>query len=219
MRRFLQGTVLTLLLACAVGASAQNFPRAQKWEFTLQPQYTTSQSFSGSDGSSAKLDSALGFGLGFAYNLNNHFSVGGEFVWSQGDYTATYADANTPSTTATSKGTMWSNTLRMNATWNILASDITPFVSGGLGSTYVNSNIPNGFPSNTCYWDPWYGYICGTYTPTKSATELSWMAAAGMRWDVSRDFFMRALVLRLWIDANGATPSFDQYRIDFGFKF
>lgn len=219
MRHLSQIAVGALLAACAVGAAAQNFPRAQKWDFTLQPMYTASQSFSGADGSSAKLDSALGFGLGFAYNLNNHFSVGGEFVWSQGNYTATYAQDGNPANTATSRGTLWSNTFRMNATWNILASDITPFVTAGLGSSYVNTNIPNGLPSNGCYWDPWWGYICGTYTPTKSSTNLSWMGGVGVRWDITRDFFMRGLVSRLWVDASNATPSFDQYRIDFGFKF
>ena len=71
--------VLFLLLAgCAAGAAAQNSPpRGGKWEFTLQPSYTHSQSFDSGNGTSGTVSSSLGFGFGVAYNLNNNLALGG----------------------------------------------------------------------------------------------------------------------------------------------
>jgi len=215
--------VSILLAAYTIGAWAQNAPpRGGKREFTLSPFYTNATTLNGAEGSQATLDNSFGFGFGFAYNLNNHVSLGGEFMWAQGDYKANVTPA--PGNAGTSfeiKGTLYTSTIRMNATWNMLASDITPFIMGGIGSTYVNTNIPNGPPSNVCWYDPWWGYYCGTVTPTKTSTDLSYIAAGGVRWDVNRDFFLKAFVARQWIDVGGqlGTPWIDQYRIDFGFKF
>jgi len=222
MKSLLRITLSMFLAAYAAGAVAQRSQRAGTWEFTLQPQYTNSTRISSGDGSSADIDSTLGFGMGFAYNLNNHFSLGGEFVWSQADYKATVTPASgNPNNSFSITGTLYTSTIRMNATWNILASDLTPIVVGGLGSTYVDTSIPNGPPNNYCWWDPWWGYYCGTYVPTKTSTNFSYMAGAGVRWDANRSFFVRGLVDREWIDAGGdlGTPWVDQYRIDFGFKF
>ena len=225
MRSLLRSTVFALVAVYAFGAWAQNAPRKGKAEFTLSPVYTRNTTINGADNSQADIENSFGFGFGFGYNLNNNVSLGGEFIWGEGDYRATFGgvdSAGNPNGQSVNiKGTMYTSTLRLNATWNMLASDVTPFLQGGLGSTYINTNIPNGPPSNACWWDPWWGYYCSTYYPTKSSTNFSYMAAAGVRWDVNRDFFMRAFVARNWIDVGGSlgTPWIDQYRIDFGFKF
>jgi hypothetical protein len=217
----LRVVLLTLLTVYALGAAAQNAPpRRGKGEFTLQPQFTNSLNVSTGNGSQAQIDGALGFGFGLAFNLNNYVSLGGDFFWNQADYRATIAQ-DSSSNTYTLSGTLETSTIRFNATWNFLASDFTPFVTGGIGSTYVNTNVPNGPPSNVCWWDPWWGYYCGTYVPTRSSTDLSYTAGLGLRWDVDRTVFLRAVAARMWIDVGGdlGTPSVDQYRIDLGFKF
>lgn len=213
---------LGLLSVCPVTAIAQSSPRAGHWEFTLQPQYTTSTNLSGSYGSTADIDDAFGFGMGIAYNFNDHFSLGGDFVWSSGDYKANVVPAPGNAGPGYSvSGTLETSTLRLNATWNILAGAFTPFITGGIGATYVDTNVPDGPPTTTCWWDPWFGYYCGSSVPTKSETDLSYMAGAGLRWDAERTFFLRGMVARQWLQVGGGlgTPATTQYRVDIGFRF
>ncbi len=72
-----------------------------------------------------------------------------------------------------------------------------------------------------CWWDPWWGYYCGTTVPTKTETDLSYMAGVGLRWVSPSTFFLRGLVARQWIDVGGGigSPAVTAYRIDLGFKF
>lgn len=220
MKSLLRMTVFLLAAVYAAGAAAQTYSRANKWEFTLQPQYTHSMSFSSGNGSGGQVDSSLGFGFGVAYNLNNHLSIGGEFTWGSAAYVATIAPADGTAAT-TSQGTLQSNTVRINTTWNILPGDFTPLIQAGIGSTYIDTNIPTAPPVNTCYWDPWWGYYCGTYYPTRTAYYVSYMLGVGARWEIDRSVFVRAMANRQWLQAGGSlgTPWTDQYRIDLGFKF
>lgn len=223
MKALLRITLMALIAAYAGGATAQNSPpRGGKWEFTLQPQYTHSASFDSGHGSGGEVDSSLGFGFGVAYNLNNNLSIGGEFTWGSAGYVATLAGADAGSTTTTTvQGTLISNTFRLNATWNFLPGDFTPFIQGGIGSTYIDTNIPTAPPVNSCWWDPWWGYYCGTYYPTRSAYYVSYMGGLGLRWEVDRSIFVRAVANRQWLEVGGSlgTPWTDQYRVDLGFKF
>jgi len=215
---------LVLVMAYAAGAAAQSVPsRAGKWEFTLQPVYTHALTFDSGNGSGGKVDSTLGFGFGVGYNLNANLTLGGDFQWATANYSATIAPAggnlNGPYTV---NGTMQTNTIRFNATWNFLTGDFTPFVIAGLGSSYIDTNIPyGGPPQNLCWYDPFYGYYCGYYTPTRTYYYVSYSAGVGVRWEVDRNIFLRALANRMWIDAGGSvgTPWVDQYRVDVGFKF
>jgi hypothetical protein len=50
MKSLLRFTLLLLAVVYAAGAGAQTYSRANKWEFTLQPQYTHSQSFDTGNG-------------------------------------------------------------------------------------------------------------------------------------------------------------------------
>jgi opacity protein-like surface antigen len=223
MNHLLRVALSLLLAALATGAAAQNVPsRGGKWEFTLQPQYTHSMSFDSGNGTSGTVDSALGFGFGVGYNLNPHFTLGGDFFWNQANYNATIAPAaGNPNPAYNVNGTLQSSTIRFNATWNFSASDFTPFVTGGIGSTYVDTNIPNGIPQNVCWYDPWYGYYCGSYVPTKTAYYVSYSGGLGLRWEVDRSIFLRAVAIRQWLDVGGSLgqPYTDQYRFDVGFKF
>lgn len=207
-----------LIAAHAAGAAAQTSgPRAGRWDFTLQPQYVDSKSVTGSNGSRADISGDWGFGFGFAYNFTNHFALGGELTWNEANYRARIVPAaGNPGSPFNLNGTMETSTLRVNGTWNILPTDITPFVTGGIGATYVDTNIPDG-PAQ-CWVDPWWGQYCGV--PTKTNTFFSYNAGAGLRWDVNRSFFLRAVYTRQWVDVGGGTgsPAFDQYRIDLGFK-
>jgi opacity protein-like surface antigen len=224
MRMLPRIALFGLVMAYAAAAAAQNStPRAGKWEFTLQPQYTHAQTFDTGNGSGGKIDSTLGFGFGVAYNMNNNLQLGGELTWGTANYSATIAPAaGNPNPAQSVVGTLQSNTIRFNAAWNFIANGaFTPFVTGGVGSTFIDTNIPAGPPTNVCWWDPWWGYYCGVYTPTRSAYYVSYNAGLGLRWEVDRNIFVRAVANRVWIDAGSSlgTISTDQYRFDFGFEF
>jgi opacity protein-like surface antigen len=208
-----------LLALYAVGAAAQSSgPRAGRWEFTLQPQYVDSKTVTGGNGSSANIESDWGFGIGLAYNFSNHLALGGELTWNDAGYRAKVTPGiGNAGSSFNLNGTMETSTLRMNGTWHLLASNFTPFVTGGIGATWVDTNIPNG--PTQCWEDPWWGTYCDT--PTRSNTYFSYNAGAGLRWDVNRGFFMSAAYIRQWIDVGGATgsPAMDQFRFSFGFKY
>jgi Outer membrane protein beta-barrel domain len=223
MRILLRVALFALVAAYASGATAQNSPpRGGKWEFTLQPQYVHGETFNSGNGSAGSVGSSLGFGFGVGYNLNNHLTLGGDFFWNQGNYDVTLAPAaGNPNNPQSVSGTLSTSTIRFNATWNFLQGDFTPFVIGGIGSTYVDTNIPSAPPQNQCWYDPWWGYYCGTYTPTRYAYYVSYSGGVGVRWDLDRNIFLRALGNRMWIDVGGSIgqPYVDQYRFDVGFKF
>jgi opacity protein-like surface antigen len=207
-----------LLAAHAMSAAGQSGPRAGRWEFTLQPQYVDGGSVTGGNGSRADISSDWGFGFGLAYNLSNHLALGGELTWNDAGYRATIAPGvGNPGSSFSLAGTMETSTLRFNGTWNFLATSFTPFVTGGIGATYVDTNIPNG--PTSCWVDPWWGTYCDT--PTRSNTYFSYNAGAGLRWDINRGFFMSAAYIRQWVDVGGGagTPAFDQFRLVFGFKY
>jgi hypothetical protein len=221
MGKLLKGALFVLIAAYAASAAAQSSgQRAGKWEFTLQPQYTHSMNFDGGNGASGQVGSSLGFGFGVAYNLNNNIALGGDFAWGSASYTANIAPAaGNPGNGQTLNGTLETNTIRFNAIWNMIEKgDFTPFLIAGLGSTYVDTNIPYAGPP-VCWYDPWWGYYCSQ--PTRSAYYVSYSAALGVRWEIDRNIFVRGLINRTWIDVGGSlgTPWIDQYRVDLGFKF
>lgn len=221
MKTLLRFTMMVLIAAYAAAATAQSSQRAGKWEFSLLPQYTHSINFDTGNGSGGHVDSSLGFGFGIAYNLSNNLELGGEYVWSTANYNATIAPAaGNPGPAQTLFGTLQTSTLRLNATWNFIANgDFTPFATVGIGSTYIDTNIPYQNTAPVCWWDPWWGYYCSQ--PTRTAYDVSYNAALGLRWEIDRSIFVRGLVNRNWIDVGGSlgTTWVDQYRIDVGFKF
>ena len=184
-------------------------------EFTVPINYTSSSTINGQNGSSSDVNSALNTGFGLGYNINDNFQVNGTFSWGYRNYSAT--------TTGTAgstnyNGTMDTSSLELNAVYYFMAGDFTPFVSGGFGTTYVNSNIPTGTGGGSCYWDPYWGYVCGTYYPTKTSTNISYSFGLGARMDVSRNFALQGSVNKFYIDGPSSKPSFDSFRIDFVFR-
>jgi len=203
--------------ALVLPSPAQAQSRAQSWEFILPVIYSPSMTVTGQSGSSADLNSDLGFGFGIGYNPSNHLQVNGTFTWSTRSYNATLVDS--PSgTPRKASGTLESSTFALNATYFFLPSGVTPFVSGGIGSTFVDTNIPNGVPSSGCWYDPWWGYYCDTYYPTKYETAVSYTAGVGVRIPVNRAFSVQGSYNRLWLDLSSSKPEVDGWKLDFVFR-
>ena len=207
------GVALSLFSAQAVAADAS--ARAEKWEIFLAPMWMDDMKVDGDHGSSADLNGRSALGLGFAYNINNHFEVGMLFNASSGSYSATVVKDD--GTRQSYNGTMYSSSVLLGGTYNFLEGPLTPYVGADIGSTYIDSNIPTGNTIGGCWWDPWWGYVCSQYPETYTSTNFSYGFDLGVRYDLEKVYF-KAGVGKNYIDASNA---FDVtlYSLIFGFKF
>lgn len=217
--------VLAALWAIMPGpADAQSFTavrpggRAGTWDFSLPLFYADSARISGQGGSSVDINGGYGFGFGFGYNFTDNFQLNGLFSWNSRSYNATVV--NTNGTTSRYSNYMDTSTLSVNGIYYILNGDFTPFVSAGVGITYMDSNIPTGPPSGNCWYDPWWGYVCSSYVPTKTENDISYNAGIGVRFDANRQFALQFGYYKTWIDVSKAsgTPDFDIWKFDFIFR-
>ncbi len=216
--------MFTVAVLCVSGmidiADAQSFTavrpggRAGNWEFFLPLVYTDSSTMGGQNGSRADVNAGWGFGFGFGYNFTDNFQLNGLFSWSSRSYDAT-----------TSSGVRYSNwldtsTISLNGVYYVLPGNITPFVSAGVGLTYIDTNIPSSPGGTSCWWDPWYGYVCGNYVPTKTENAVTYSVGVGVRFDVNRQFSIQPSYNKAYLDINKAsgTPDFDIWRLDFIFR-
>jgi hypothetical protein len=191
--------------------------RGGTWEFIMPLTYLPPWTMDGQQGSKVDLDATWGFGFGFGYNLSDHFQMNGLFSWSARNYDATLV--NTDGTTRRFGSTEYSSTFSLNAIYYLLPGNISPFVSGGAGITYVDTSIPTGVGTTTCWWDPWYGYVCNEGYPTKTETDIVYNVGLGVRFDLNRSFSLQPSYNKAWIDMGSrGTPDFDVWRLDFIFR-
>lgn len=191
--------------------------RQNGFEITLNPRYINGKSISGSHGESADLKSTWGWGFGFGYNFTEHWNLAFDIGWSSQNFNATIVNDDNEKESIT--GTSSNSSTYFTGTYNILDKTITPYVSGALGWVFMNSNVASGPPQNGCWWYPYWGYICGSYTPTYGTTEFSYGLGLGVRWDVGRTVFLKAAYNKMWIDniGNVGRVDFDSALLTIGF--
>jgi opacity protein-like surface antigen len=226
--------VVTLMLALgtvgwfAAGASrvraATESNRAETWEFMIPVRYLPGYSNDFDGGSSIEINDDIGWGFGLGYNFNEHLNLDFEFAWTSANYKATIASSELiPQADWKANGTLDATSSTFNLTYNFMSKTFTPYISLGVGWSWVDSNIANGPPDTYCWWDPWYGNICGSYYDTYSASGFSYGFGAGLRFEPKESFFLRVGINDNWQDygsySNTGTPDFLSYRIDMGWKF
>ena len=222
---FIPGAVALLAVSTLAGAAdlgSSYRSRQGRYEITLQPRYLASKNIDFNGGTSIKTDDDLGFGFGFGYNFTNNLALALDWSWASMNYQATIG-TNTGGTVGSTKvgGTLDSSTIAFNLSYYFLDGPLTPFVMGGIGWTWVDSNIPSGPPQGTCWWDPWYGYVCTSYQNTYAKDYFSYDLGVGVRWDVSPGFFLRGGLVWQWMDMGGGAGTQDFFggRVDIGFIF
>jgi len=210
--------LVTLAVLFGVSTLPAYADRDTGWEFGGELIYQDSQDFDSDGGSSASLDSDLGIALTFGYRFNERFELDFGLDWNNIDYNAHLVNGTTPNLSIDIDGEMEVWTPRIGATFNFLDGPITPYVSATIGYSFIDTNIPDGPPTSTCWWDPWYGYICGTWQDTRSTEEFMYGAGLGVRWDVNDTWSVKFGYDKRWLDSAGS-PDFDQVKVGLSVRY
>jgi opacity protein-like surface antigen len=221
MRFLIAGLLLSLVAHTATAQGSwvpKSLDRANTWETSFQVIFQDDESVAGLGGSSIDFDDDTGFGFGVTYNVNNHFALGGDFNFTRPDYDAVLIDENAQAVLISNRASVFTGQLR--GTYNIFAGPLTPYVEGGLGWTYIDSNVADQPPIVGCWFDPYRGYVCDTFFSTYSDTSFSYSVGAGVRWDINSEFGVRAGLSRLRLDlGSDTTADLDIGRADIYWRF
>ena len=211
------------LLAGALFAAPALAERGPGWDFGGELLWQDAQELNFEGGSAADLDDDLGIALTFGYRFNSRLELIFALDWNQIDYDfEVIEDSALPGVQGFSgSGDLETWTPRIGLNVNILETDLTPFVTAGVGWAFIDTNIPDAPPQTSCWWDPWYGYFCGTWQSTRSLDELTYNAGLGIRWDLGDSFTLRAAYEKHWIEVDNAsgTPDFDQVKIGISARY
>lgn len=217
-RLIVASALMLLLVSSAWGQSPFFSPsdRTGQWEFDVQTRYTGSHDFRGEKGGSLSLEDNLGWGFSVGYNLSETFAVGGFVSWRSIDYDAKVVNADSLEQTFRYSGWLDTANIAFVGTWNVLAKRFTPYVQGSVGWAMADTNVPSDIDVN-CWWDPWWGLICLEDVDTFTDDAASFAAGAGVSWQVTDLFLVRAGYEKGWIDTRDDMQDFDIVRVDIGF--
>lgn len=210
--------MLTLALFVADVASAQIWKRDASrygnWEVGLQTRYNGSYSSDTGNGSALSIENSLGWGFGFAYNINPHVNVGAAFTWRSAGYRATIVSVDDPTNTETYSSILDTSTMGITAQWKPLAKAITPYVNASIAWMLINTNIYAG-SSSGCWWDPWWGPVCGRYPTTYGANASAGTVGVGGHFEPTPKFFIRAGYEYGMVNNSGVDGA-HMFRVDVG---
>ena len=210
---------LTLSQAAAAQSLSSSANREGSRETNLSVVFQNSSNFDAKGGTTADVEGGAGFRVGMGYNYTDNLLVSFDIGMDQMDYKANLA-GDEPGVVFPIKGELQYLTLMMNGTYNFFQSRLTPFVTGGLGWTWIDTNIASEPPQGGCWWT-WYGYVCTSWQNTKTVDAFSYQAGAGIRYDVSDSFVIQGSYRMTWMnlkDAEG-TPDIDGFQLSIGWKF
>ena len=215
----------TVWLAADVSAplaAGRESNRTETWEFKIPVRFYGSQTFNFDHGTSIDVNDDWGWGFGLGYNMNEHLNIDMEFAWTSASYNVKFAGAGEDEGTfATATGYLDATNTLINFTYYFQPKSVTAYLSAGIGWNWIDSNIPAGPPVTGCYWDPWYGYVCGGYQSTYSTTGFVYGLGAGVRIEPKDNMFIRLGLNDNWQDFGGGTgtPDILSYRLEMGWKF
>jgi len=216
MKRHCISAALLLFSAAAVAE------RQPGWDFGGELVYGFSQDIGFKGGSRASLDDDLGLALSFAYRFTPRLELLIALDWNVVDYDVHVAPGDSAAGLgfdATGELEYW--TPRVGVNFNFLEGPLTPYVTGAVGWSFIDTNIPDSPPQTACWWDPWWGYYCGTYQNTRNVDEFVYDVGAGVRWDVTSTLTLRLGYERHWLDLGEATstPGFDQVKLGIAARY
>lgn len=222
--------ILFLLLVLTTTVHAQRFNtkkvndglRHGQWEASLLMQYQNGLDEEGEGGAGIDVDDTLGWGFTVGWNLNAKWNFQYKFSLNEPDYSATIVpgppenpdDPQIPPFDINTSMSKYAHAL--NATYHFFEGPLTPFVQAGAGWTRIDSNVIDQPPSSSCWWDPWWGWICNTTWSTYDTTRFSYNLGIGGRWDVNGALFLRGSYNREWVDLKNGKMEFDVLTLEAG---
>ncbi len=204
---------------CLLSAAANAQSRDEGWEFGVDLIYQNSQDVEFEGNTNVEFDSDIGFSIYGGLRFSDRFEVQFGVDWLQADYDVTFQSATTPGLTFNASGEIEQITPFIRGNFNFVDGPITPYITGGIGYSFIDTNIPDGPPQVGCWWDPWYGQICTTYQSTATTEEFTYNAGLGLRWDLSNGYSWRLAYEKHWYDLDNASPDFDQFKIGFAMRY
>jgi opacity protein-like surface antigen len=171
-------------------------------------------------GTTAEIEGGTGFLIGVAYHYNDRLQFGSTFTYDQKDYSADVV-GDEPGETYAIKGDLDSMTLMFDAAYNFLTGPLTPFVSAGVGWSWVDTNVATAPPEIGCWWHPWWGYVCTSFQDTQTFDGLAYELGLGVRYDFNDVLAADGSYKMKWVDYSNATdtPSFDGFQLNIIWKF
>ncbi|HZF15912.1 MAG TPA: porin family protein [Steroidobacteraceae bacterium] len=212
---------MLFLLAACIAMCAPAWSRDTGWEFGVDAIYQSSTDMDFEGGSTASAGDDFGLALTFGYRMNSRLEFQFGLDWQKVDYDATIQSADVPALSVDVKGDYEAFTPRVNVNYNFMDGDITPYVTGGIGWSFIDTNIPNGRVEVGCWWDPWYGEICVPVQDTRSVDAFTYQIGLGVRWDMSNSMSWRLGYEKHWYDFKNttSTPDFDQFKLGVVFRY
>lgn len=216
-------TKLTLPLAASLLALAAPLTaladRDPGWEFGAEIIYQLEETVDFEGGSTVKLEDDPSISLAFAYRINDHLEAHFALDWTETDYDVNVR-SNNPLVQVSGQGSLESFTPKFGLNFNLLKSAFTPYATANVGWAFIDTNIPDAPPQSVCWWDPWYGYVCGAYQSTRTVDEFTYGVGAGLRWDITDSFTVKLGYNVQWLDLSRATstPAQDQFRLGLWFR-
>lgn len=194
--------------------------RGGRWEARVGAASSLSTDLDFKGGTAVAVDSSTGFSAGAAYHFTDRLQAGATLSWDSKDYDAQVV-GETPGESFDASGSLDTTSLMFDATYNIFDRPLTPFVTGAVGWSWVDTNIINAPPDIACWWDPWYGYVCLGSTNTKTLDGFAYELGVGLRYDFSKAFVVDGVYRRRWVSFDNArgTPGFDGLQLNLGWKF
>jgi opacity protein-like surface antigen len=205
---------VTTLLALAAGLLpsvaqipwvTEPFSRQQKTEVYGIGQYLHSDdiNFNGPTGEvKTKMDDTGLGGFGFAWHFSDFFSIHTDFMFGSATFSGEAPFAVGPGTRHFSQDA-FIQTGRFNVDYNIINRRLTPYLTAGIGYQYLDVELENTY-GTTCWWDPWYGYVCYSGHYHAWETDFTWNAGAGIRWNITDNLFVKAEGGATWLEYSSA---------------
>ncbi len=197
------------MLAASYGASAQTTSNAggsaADWEFRIGPVFTQSTNINFEGGTTADLKSDTGVKIGTGYYVTDQLIVGGNFSWGRSDFNGTVQGTN--GAVAYENGRVDLSSLMFDATYLLGQGPFKPYGVVGLGWNWASTNIASGPPQTGCWWDPWWGYICSGYQPTKGSNSFTYQIGAGAQYNFNKAFAITADYRYTVVDLDHATSN------------
>jgi len=220
--------IILLMLCSAVAVAQYDNPKRERsqygsrdgrFETSVILAYQTGISKEGEGGSSLDIDSSVGWGFSIGWNWTEKIHFQYRLTSNEPKYEAVIVPEDPAELPQTIETKMSKFSHRLNASYHFMSGGFTPFVTGGIGYTKLDSNFPKGPPQIGCWWDPWWGYICFGEYRTFSTSEFTYNIGAGFRWDINNAIFSRAEYNREFISLKNGSINIDTVTVEIGVMF